>query len=124
MLKIGRKQTLFFCNFLFQLLEELCVLGRDPKYICWRAQNKMDVSPAPAPRPTGNNEGGSSDEEDEDEEEASTSSHPQREDAASDSSALHEKTPIALIDYILNVVSFFCVWNTCTMYECIFYIYV
>lgn len=99
------------CNFSFQLLEELCVLGRDPKYICWRAQNKMDVSPAPAPRPTGNNEGGSSDEEDEDEEEASTSSHPQREDASSDSSALHEKTPIALIDYILNVVSFFCILN-------------
>jgi E3 ubiquitin-protein ligase HUWE1 len=84
----------------------------------------MDVSPAPAPRPTGNNEGGSSDEEDEDEEEASTSSHPQREDAASDSSALHEKTPIALIDYILNVVSFFCVFNTCTTYECIYCIYV
>jgi len=90
---------------LFQLLEELCALGRDPKYVCWRAQNKMEVSPAPAPRPTGNNEGGSSDEEDEDEEEASTSSHPQREEAVSDSSALHEKTPIALIDYILNVVS-------------------
>jgi hypothetical protein len=66
----------------------------------------MDITPALAPRPSGNNEGGSSDEEDEDEEEASTSSHPQREDAsASDSSALHEKTPIALIDYILNVVS-------------------
>ncbi|PNF30505.1 hypothetical protein B7P43_G09941, partial [Cryptotermes secundus] len=91
---------------IIKLLEELCVLGRDPKYICWRAQNKMDVSPVPAPRPTGNNEGGSSDEEDEDEEEASTSSHPQREDAASDSSALHEKTPIALIDYILNVMKF------------------
>jgi E3 ubiquitin-protein ligase HUWE1 len=91
---------------LFQLLEELCVLGRDPKYVCWRAQNKMDVSPALASRPNGNTEGGSSDEEDEDEEEASTSSHPQREDAASDPSALHEKTPIALIDYILNVVRF------------------
>ncbi|KDR00542.1 E3 ubiquitin-protein ligase HUWE1 [Zootermopsis nevadensis] len=91
---------------IIKLLEELCVLGRDPKYICWRAQNKMDVTPAPAPRPSGNNEGGSSDEEDEDEEEASTSSHPQREDAASDSSALHEKTPIALIDYILNVMKF------------------
>jgi E3 ubiquitin-protein ligase HUWE1 len=68
----------------------------------------MDVSPVLASRANGNTEGGSSDEEDEDEEEASTSSHPQREDAASDPSALHEKTPIALIDYILNVVRFLC----------------
>lgn len=75
----------------------------------------MDVTPAPAPRPSGNNEGGSSDEEDEDEEEASTSSHPQREDAASDSSALHEKTPIALIDYILNVVSFLFCMGACAV---------
>lgn len=103
----------------WQLLEELCTLGRNPKYVCWRAQNKQEVSPAATPNNQGsggssssNTEGpGSSDEDDEDEEEASSSSHqPQSAvessaiNSASASSSNAEKTPIALIDYIINVV--------------------
>lgn len=57
--------------------------------------------------------GGSSDEEDDDEEEASTSSHNQRCNVATDASATSkpptqyaERTPIPLIDYIMNVMKF------------------
>lgn len=87
-------------------MEELCNLGTDPKYVCWKPQKgSSGESPHPAPRVA--NEAGSSDEEEEDEEEASTSSHPQREDASVDPNTAvnSEKTPIALVDYILNVVS-------------------
>lgn len=60
----------------------------------------------------GNNDGGSSDEDDDDEEEASTSSHHNRRDVDTSmsrggiqsTSLLSERTPIPLIDYILNVM--------------------
>ncbi|GLH08141.1 uncharacterized protein GBIM_13439 [Gryllus bimaculatus] len=91
---------------IIKLLEELCELGRDPKYVCWRAQNRMDVSPTPAPRPSTSNEGGSSDEEEEDEEEASTSSHTQREETTTETTNLSERQPVALLDYIINVMKF------------------
>ncbi|XP_043484818.1 E3 ubiquitin-protein ligase HUWE1 isoform X4 [Leptopilina heterotoma] len=115
-----------------KLLKELCVLGCDPRYICWRAANKTDNSPSHSNSTnrqspgqsvgvgvgdTNSNRGGgagsSSDEEEEDEEEASTSSHPQREEQPSPSPAQpgpppqpREKTPIALVDYIHNVMKF------------------
>lgn len=95
---------------IIRLLEDLVHLGTDPKYVCWRAQSKSDVcaSPPPTARSSGNNEAGSSDEDDEDEEEASTSSHTQRDESHQDntSQTLNEKTPIALVDYILNVMKF------------------
>ena len=30
---------------IIQLLEELCALGRDPKYVCWKAQAKPEAAP-------------------------------------------------------------------------------
>lgn len=103
-------------------------LGTDPKYICWRAQNKNEVSPnsgsSSSRQSNANNQdmnAGSSDDEDEDEEEASTSSHNNRDDngqsadtetgnaeqdSAQASSSTSERIPIALIDYILNVMKF------------------
>lgn len=104
-------------------------LGTDPKYICWRAQNKNEVSPNSGSssnrQSNANNQdmnAGSSDDEDEDEEEASTSSHNNHrddngqnaetgtsnadQDAAQTSSSTSERIPIALIDYILNVMKF------------------
>lgn len=118
--------------FFFQLLEELCVLGCDPRYICWRAASKSDNSPSNTTAGNrqssgqsvgvgvgdsggagGGGGGSSSDEEEEDEEEASTSSHPQREEQPSPSPAQpgpppqpREKTPIALVEYIHNVMKF------------------
>lgn len=107
-------------------------MGCDPRYICWRAASKSDNSPSNTT--TGNRQssgqsvgvgvgdsggagggggGSSSDEEEEDEEEASTSSHPQREEQPSPSPAQpgpppqpREKTPIALVEYIHNVMKF------------------
>ncbi|XP_011333015.1 E3 ubiquitin-protein ligase HUWE1 isoform X1 [Ooceraea biroi] len=117
---------------IIKLLEELCVLGCDPRYICWRAASKSDNSPSNTA--SGNRQssgqsvgvgvgesggggggggGSSSDEEEEDEEEASTSSHPQREEQPTLSPAQpgpppqpREKTPIALVEYIHNVMKF------------------
>lgn len=115
-----------------KLLEELCVMGRDSRYVCFRAANKTENSPSHSNSTNrqSNNQsvgvgvgdtggssgaggGSSSDEEDEDEEEASTSSHPQREEEQSPSPAQpgpppqpREKTSIALIDYIQNVMKF------------------
>ncbi|XP_015191132.1 PREDICTED: E3 ubiquitin-protein ligase HUWE1 isoform X3 [Polistes dominula] len=117
---------------IIKLLEELCVLGCDPRYICWRGVSKSDNSPSnsgcgnrqssgqsvgvgvgDSAGGSGGGGGSSSDEEEEDEEEASTSSHPQREEQPSPSPAQpgpppqpREKTPIALVDYIQNVMKF------------------
>ncbi|XP_011497625.1 PREDICTED: E3 ubiquitin-protein ligase HUWE1 [Ceratosolen solmsi marchali] len=116
-----------------KLLQELCVLGCDSRYVCWRAANKTENSPSHTNSTsrqssgqsvgvgvgdTGGSGGGgggssSDDEEEEDEEEASTSSHPQREEQPSPSPVQpgpppqpREKTPIALVDYIHNVMKF------------------
>jgi E3 ubiquitin-protein ligase HUWE1 len=111
---------------IIKLLEEIVELGTDPKYICWRAQNKNEVSPQmPNSRQNNNNDnnGGSSDEDDEDEEEVSTSSHNNQanqnanansaaqQHAASGSSqtvspSTTERIPTALIDYTLNTMKF------------------
>lgn len=111
-------------NVIFLFFQDLVELGTDPKYICWRAQNKNEVSPgtstSTARSSNSNNQdmaAGSSDDEDEDEEEASTSSHNNhREDGENTQTgqstsnqqdpAAQERTPIALIDYILNVMKF------------------
>lgn len=113
---------------IIKLLEEIVELGTDPKYICWRAQNKNEVSPQmPNSRQNNNNDnnGGSSDEDEEDEEEVSTSSHNQAAQASNSndeqqqnvqavgtnsnqtvSPTSSERIPIALIDYTLNTMKF------------------
>lgn len=108
---------------IIKLLEEIVELGTDPKYICWRAQNKNEVSPQlPNSRQNNNNDnnGGSSDEDDEDEEEVSTSSHNQAAQGGTAATAAgtvanmsqavspttSERIPIALIDYTLNTMKF------------------
>ena len=58
------------------MLEEVCSLGRDPKYVCWKTNstNKPENGPASAENPAetangaSNEAGGSSDEEEDDEE--------------------------------------------------------
>ncbi|XP_029040981.2 LOW QUALITY PROTEIN: E3 ubiquitin-protein ligase HUWE1 [Osmia bicornis bicornis] len=115
-----------------KLLEELCVMGCDPRYICLQAEDKFDSSQSNSNSGSrqssgqsvgvgvgdsggggGGGGGSSSDEEEDDEEEASTSSHTQREEQSSSSSAQsgpppqpREKTPIALMEYIQNVTKF------------------
>ncbi|XP_022915522.2 E3 ubiquitin-protein ligase HUWE1 isoform X2 [Onthophagus taurus] len=94
---------------IIKLLNELCQLGTDPKYICWRPHSKTETSPTPAAqRSTSNTEGSSDDEEEDDEEEASTSSQTAQTDTQEthESPNCSEKTPIALTEYILNVTKF------------------
>lgn len=89
---------------IIKLLNELCQLGTDPKYICWRPHSKTEVSTTTNQRTSTNTEG-SSDEEDEDEEEASTSSqnaHAETQEAPPST----ERQPIQLTEYILNVTKF------------------
>ncbi|XP_025833004.1 E3 ubiquitin-protein ligase HUWE1-like [Agrilus planipennis] len=87
---------------IIKLLHELCYLGTESKYVCWRPHSKQDPqSTSNTPRPSTTTEG-SSDEEDDDEEEASTSSQNQSDSQVHGRS--DNKTPIALVDYILNVM--------------------
>lgn len=88
---------------IINLLEDLVILGTDPKFICWKPHSKTEVSPSSSARSATNTEG-SSDEEDEEEEEASTSSQNAQTDTQVQENS--ERTPIALIDYILNTMKF------------------
>lgn len=88
---------------IIKLLEELVHLGTDPKYVCWRPHSKSEMSRSTTSRSNRNTEG-SSDEEEDDEEETSTSS--QNAQSESQAQANSERTPIALIDYILNAMKF------------------
>ncbi|KAG4070284.1 hypothetical protein HA402_009847 [Bradysia odoriphaga] len=101
---------------IIRLLQELVKLGTDPKYICWRAQGKNETSPTasnsrmPGTESAGN-DGGSSDEEDDDEESTSSHHNQQRDvntkqESTASSVEANERTPIPLIDYILNVMKF------------------
>lgn len=101
---------------IIRLLHELVKLGTDPKYICWRAQGKNETSPTtnnsrlPGAESAGN-DAGSSDEEDDDEESTSSHHNQQRDvntkqESTSNNIETNERTPIPLIDYILNVMKF------------------
>lgn len=89
---------------IIKLLHELCQLGSDPKYVCWRPHSKGEVASGVTQRSSNNTEG-SSDEEDDDEEEASTSSQ-NAQTETQEQTHPSEKTPIALTEYILNVTKF------------------
>ncbi|CAH1960708.1 unnamed protein product [Acanthoscelides obtectus] len=92
---------------IIKLLEELVVLGTDPQYVCWRPHSKSEVSPSNNTRSPANTEG-SSDEEEDDEEETSTSSQNAQSEpqAQASSSSNSTRTPVALIEYILNAMKF------------------
>lgn len=108
------------------VLHKLCELGYDSRYICWRPPSKSDSTSNPR-RSTAAAEGssytmrcyprrsilqlpsilGSSDEDDDEEEEPSTSSHNAHNDTQeSSASGTSEKTPIQLVDYIINTMKF------------------
>eukprot|EP00095_Tigriopus_kingsejongensis_P000123 maker-scaffold450_size166944-snap-gene-0.20 protein:Tk00123 transcript:maker-scaffold450_size166944-snap-gene-0.20-mRNA-1 annotation:"hypothetical protein DAPPUDRAFT_313219" len=95
---------------IIKLLEELCTMGRNPKYICSKANSKTEA-PVPAEVPSTTNEGGSSDEEEEEDDETSTN---QPQDNTSQAEQVEqqtpapqtEKQPVPLVDYIHNVMKF------------------
>ena len=111
---------------IIKLLEEVCALGRDPKYICWKTPSSNSSKPEGAtgnnvinnpepPSNTANENGGSSDEEEEEEEE--TGGNPEEpvvppteatldDPSKSSSPSSSEKEAVPLVDYIHNVMKF------------------
>ncbi|XP_028140389.1 E3 ubiquitin-protein ligase HUWE1 isoform X3 [Diabrotica virgifera virgifera] len=85
------------------LLNDLIQLGTDPNNICCKGHNKSEISASVSSRSNNASNEGSSDEEEEDEDETSTSSQNHSETQTQVNS---ERTPIALVDYILNTMKF------------------
>ena len=121
---------------IIKLLEEVCAMGRDPKYVCWKTaamNNKPEANgpttpgAEPANGASGANEaGGSSDEEEDEEEETGVVSNAVEEQSsnaepssgsaepmcigsagsASGQGSGSEKEAVPLVDYIHNVMKF------------------
>ncbi|XP_075041003.1 E3 ubiquitin-protein ligase HUWE1 isoform X9 [Mixophyes fleayi] len=95
---------------IIKLLEEICNLGRDPKYICQKPSIQKADGTATAPPPRSNHAAEEASSEDEEEEEVqamqSFSTNQQSEvEPSPHVVGTEERIPIPLMDYILNVVS-------------------
>uniref|UniRef100_A0A670YEI1 E3 ubiquitin-protein ligase HUWE1 n=1 Tax=Pseudonaja textilis TaxID=8673 RepID=A0A670YEI1_PSETE len=96
---------------IIKLLEEICNLGRDPKYICQKPsiQKADGTTTAPPPRSTHAAEEASSEDEEEEEVQAMQSFNATQQSEAESSQQVvgtEERIPIPLMDYILNVMKF------------------
>uniref|UniRef100_A0A2K5QGW5 HECT-type E3 ubiquitin transferase n=1 Tax=Cebus imitator TaxID=2715852 RepID=A0A2K5QGW5_CEBIM len=95
----------------FQLLEEICNLGRDPKYICQKPSIQKADGTATAPPPRSNHaaEEASSEDEEEEEVQAMQSFNSTQQSETEPNQQVvgtEERIPIPLMDYILNVMKF------------------
>ncbi|XP_075434570.1 E3 ubiquitin-protein ligase HUWE1 isoform X9 [Ascaphus truei] len=96
---------------IIKLLEEICNLGRDPKYICQKPSIQKADGTATAPPPRSNHAAEEASSEDEEEEEVqamqSFSTTQQSEvEPCQQVVGTEERIPIPLMDYILNVMKF------------------
>uniref|UniRef100_A0A8B9MUX3 HECT-type E3 ubiquitin transferase n=1 Tax=Accipiter nisus TaxID=211598 RepID=A0A8B9MUX3_9AVES len=96
---------------IIKLLEEICSLGRDPKYICQKpSMQKADgTAAAPPPRSPHAAEEASSEDEEEEEVQAMQSFSATQQSETEPSQQVvgtEERIPIPLMDYILNVMKF------------------
>ncbi|XP_072102563.1 E3 ubiquitin-protein ligase HUWE1 isoform X5 [Mobula birostris] len=99
---------------IIKLLEEICNLGRDPKYICQKPSIQKADGTASAPPPRSNHAAEEASSEDEEEEEVqamqsfSSSMAAQQSDPEPSQQVVgtEERIPIPLMDYILNVMKF------------------
>ncbi|XP_072285907.1 E3 ubiquitin-protein ligase HUWE1 isoform X4 [Pyxicephalus adspersus] len=96
---------------IIKLLEEICNLGRDPRYICQKPsiQKADGTTAAPPPRSNHAAEEASSEDEEEEEVQAMQSfSTNQQSDVEQSQHVVgtEERIPIPLMDYILNVMKF------------------
>ncbi|XP_074873486.1 E3 ubiquitin-protein ligase HUWE1 isoform X2 [Carettochelys insculpta] len=96
---------------IIKLLEEICNLGRDPKYICQKPsiQKADGTATAPPPRSTHAAEEASSEDEEEEEVQAMQSFSATQQSEAEPSQQVvgtEARIPIPLMDYILNVMKF------------------
>ncbi|CAH2316119.1 E3 ubiquitin- ligase HUWE1 isoform X1 [Pelobates cultripes] len=96
---------------IIKLLEEICNLGRDPKYICQKPSIQKADGTATAPPPRSNHaaeEASSEDEEDEEVQAMQSFSANQQSEVEPIAHVVgtEERIPIPLMDYILNVMKF------------------
>ncbi|KAG8447780.1 hypothetical protein GDO86_015044 [Hymenochirus boettgeri] len=96
---------------IIKLLEEICNLGRDPKYICQKPSIQKADGNATTPPPRSNHAAEEASSEDEEEEEVqamqSFSTNQQSEvEPSQHVVGTEERIPIPLMDYILNVMKF------------------
>jgi len=91
---------------IIKLLEQVCALGRDPRYVCWKPASSKESSGASsngAHLPLTRGGEASSDEEEEEEENGGETGTADPLPAPSPSP---EKEPVPLVDYVLNVMKF------------------
>ncbi|ELV12428.1 E3 ubiquitin-protein ligase HUWE1 [Tupaia chinensis] len=93
---------------IIKLLEEICNLGRDPKYICQKPSIQKADGTATAPPPRSNHaaEEASSEDEEEEEVQAMQSFNSTQQSETEPNQQVvgtEERIPIPLMDYILNV---------------------
>ncbi|XP_037368255.1 E3 ubiquitin-protein ligase HUWE1 isoform X7 [Talpa occidentalis] len=96
---------------IIKLLEEICNLGRDPKYICQKPSIQKADGTAAAPPPRSNHaaeEASSEDEEEEEVQAMQSFNSTQQNETESNQQVVgtEERIPIPLMDYILNVMKF------------------
>ncbi|XP_077335250.1 E3 ubiquitin-protein ligase HUWE1 isoform X2 [Lithobates pipiens] len=96
---------------IIKLLEEICNLGRDPRYICQKPSIQKADGTASAPPPRSNHaaeEASSEDEEEEEVQAMQSFSATQQSDVEQSQHVVgtEERIPIPLMDYILNVMKF------------------
>ncbi|XP_029463820.1 E3 ubiquitin-protein ligase HUWE1 isoform X4 [Rhinatrema bivittatum] len=96
---------------IIKLLEEICNLGRDPKYICQKPSIQKADGTASTPSPRSNHaaeEASSEDEEEEEVQAMQSFSTNQQSEAEQNQQVVgtEERIPIPLMDYILNVMKF------------------
>ncbi|XP_060039488.1 E3 ubiquitin-protein ligase HUWE1 isoform X10 [Erinaceus europaeus] len=96
---------------IIKLLEEICNLGRDPKYICQKPSIQKADGTATAPPPRSNHaaeEASSEDEEEEEVQAMQSFNSTQQNDTEPNQQVVgtEERIPIPLMDYILNVMKF------------------
>uniref|UniRef100_E9PSZ5 HECT-type E3 ubiquitin transferase n=1 Tax=Rattus norvegicus TaxID=10116 RepID=E9PSZ5_RAT len=96
---------------IIKLLEEICNLGRDPKYICQKPsiQKADGTTSAPPPRSNHAAEEASSEDEEEEEVQAMQSFNSAQQNETEPNQQVvgtEERIPIPLMDYILNVMKF------------------
>ncbi|XP_032569605.1 E3 ubiquitin-protein ligase HUWE1 isoform X2 [Chiroxiphia lanceolata] len=96
---------------IIKLLEEICSLGRDPKYICQKPsmQKGEGAGATPPPRSPHAAEEASSEDEEEEEVQAMQSFGAAQQSEAEPTQTVvgtEERIPIPLMDYILNVMKF------------------
>ncbi|XP_056665905.1 E3 ubiquitin-protein ligase HUWE1-like [Monodelphis domestica] len=96
---------------IIKLLEEICNLGRDPKYICQKPSIQKADGTTSAPPPRSNHAAEEASSEDEEEEEVQamqsfTTTQQNETEPNQQVFGTEERNPIPLMDYILNVMKF------------------